>query len=238
MQKILKQQDSASSSTSGFEKIESQEFQLNKIQIFNRSSLALRLTMDPRTNDCYQQKSLKKKMLILKDAVLKERELKTESDKKNQELKRNLEQVQKNLIQIEQLNAKLIQEISDLNESLIREQLNKEKYLDLYMKLKKEIENNQNNNQNDSFFQELVSILGFNVNQSNNEKTLLLEKNLEIQQQEISKLNQYIICKKDPEGQSIIDIDYIEEKYIINADDLKTSKADYEPEPILTFYFK
>lgn len=36
----------------------------------------------------------------------------------------------------------------------------------------------------------------------------------------------------------MIDIDFVEDRYLINAYDLKYSLAEYEPEPILSLYFK
>jgi hypothetical protein len=50
------------------------------------------MTMDPRMSEQNETKTLKKKLKVLKDAILKERDLKAESDKRNIELRQKIEQ--------------------------------------------------------------------------------------------------------------------------------------------------
>lgn len=47
-----------------------------------------------------------------------------------------------------------------------------------------------------------------------------------------------MICRKDIEGQHIIDFDSVKERFALNVIDIDDVICELEPDPILTFTFK
>ncbi|KRX04823.1 hypothetical protein PPERSA_06457 [Pseudocohnilembus persalinus] len=96
-----------------------------------RDSLAMRLTLDPRSFDVNEKKKLKEKLKILKDAVLEERRLKNEIKNNYDEVRSNYEKAIQELESKDQDIIKKQNEISKFRELLILERNQKEKFKEM-----------------------------------------------------------------------------------------------------------